>query len=239
MIRTDDLILGGYKLLQEEDKFCFGTDAVLLYNMIPVGCGRTVDLCSGSGVVAMLLLAGQKAAHVTAVEKQADGCRLCAESARINGCADRLDIIEGDICKISHFLSEGFADTVCVNPPYFRRGSAILPPDPSVAMCRHETDCTIEDVFAAAAYLLKEGGGFYMVHRTERRDEILQKIKKYDLNVRRLVQVFSKPQRPSKLFLLEAQKGGSVTEYTTEEFTVMDPDGSLSDAYRRIYTPQE
>ena len=233
--RADDLILSGWTVYQHKDKFRFGTDAVLLYHMIPRNCGRTVDLCSGGGAVALLLLAGGKTDKVTAVEIQSQGCELARKSARKNGAEDRLEVICGDICKISEFLSEGVFDTVCVNPPYFKKGSGILPPDESVAVSRHELMCTVEDVFYAASYLLKPGGNFYMVHRIDRQNEILNKIKKYNLFPTQLHHIFSKPDHPSKLFLLAAQKGAKNAECKHFNFTVMNTDGSLSENYKKIY----
>ena len=40
MIRTDDL-QNGYKIMQDENGFCFGTDAVLLSDFVKIKKGET------------------------------------------------------------------------------------------------------------------------------------------------------------------------------------------------------
>ncbi len=235
MEQTHELLLGGWKILQKDGLFRFGTDAVLLYHILPRPCGDTVDLCSGNGAVALMALAGGKAQKVTALEIQSEGCALAEKSAALNGAAQRLQVICGDLCHIEEYLPPQSQDTVCANPPYFKKGSGLLPPEQSVALSRHELACEVEDVLAAAAYLLRQGGKFYMVHRTDRKEEILEKIKKFDLHVTCIHRIFSRPGKESQLFLLEAQKGGQDDGCKYIDFTVGTADGGLSEEYKKIY----
>ena len=56
--RLDDLQCNNLFIIQNPDKFCFGIDAVLLSNFIKVKKnGHAVDLCTGSGIVPILLSA--------------------------------------------------------------------------------------------------------------------------------------------------------------------------------------
>jgi len=235
MERIDDLYINSFRIYQDDGSFCFGTDAVLLYGMMPENCGRTVDLCSGNGAVALMLLAGKKAERVTAVELQEKGCALMQKSALLNGCEDTLKIVCGDICKIKEILLEQSFDTVCVNPPYFKKGSGLLPDDHGVATARHELYCTIDDVFSAAAFLLREGGDLYMVHRRAREKEILSKINKYDLFLYEIRRVFSTPSKAGELILIHAKKAVRTDTVKQSTFTVLNEDRSLSEAYKSIY----
>ena len=235
MKRTDDLILQNWKIVQRTDRFRFGTDAVLLYDMIDSPCGHTVDLCSGNGAVALMLLAGRKTTSVECVEIQREGCALTEESALLNACRDQMKIHCADLKKIKEILSRNCADTVCVNPPYFKKDSGILPDDPAVAVSRYEIECTLDDVLEAANHLLVENGNFYMVHRTSRKEEIESKIKKYDLYPVEIRHIFSKPERPAKFFLIHAVKGKALPcRHTT--LTIAEENGALSERYRAIYS---
>ena len=54
--RLDDLQRDGLKLIQNPDWFCFGMDAVLLTAFADVRDGdRCIDLCTGNGVIPILL----------------------------------------------------------------------------------------------------------------------------------------------------------------------------------------
>ncbi len=60
--RVDDLQYKGLKLIQDPNNFCFGIDAVLLANYAKAFAGdKVVDLCTGSGVIP-ILMSGKTAA---------------------------------------------------------------------------------------------------------------------------------------------------------------------------------
>jgi len=69
--RLDDLQCEDLFLIQNPDKFCFGIDAVLLANFVKVKRGgHAVDLCTGSGIVPVLLSAKTQAKKITGIEIQ-------------------------------------------------------------------------------------------------------------------------------------------------------------------------
>ena len=54
--RIDDLQIKGYRIIQKTDGFCFGIDAVLLSDYAKVKKNsRGIDLCSGTGIVPILM----------------------------------------------------------------------------------------------------------------------------------------------------------------------------------------
>lgn len=56
--RLDCLIKEGYEIIQNDDVFSFSTDALLLGHLIEVRKNdRIMDLCSGNGVIPLLLAA--------------------------------------------------------------------------------------------------------------------------------------------------------------------------------------
>ncbi len=234
MERIDELCLNGYKIYQDDRHFCFGTDAVLLYGFMPQNCGKVCDLCSGNGAVALMLLGGGKSDDVTALELQENACKLLQKSARINDCENRLTIENTDIRDVKgKMLYSGF-DTVCVNPPYFKKGSGILPPEKAVCLARHEVMCTLSDVLDAAVFLLKNEGDFYMVHRVARQAEILSEIERFGLKICEMRSVYSAPNKPSQLFLVHAKKTEQTLCCKQSTITVLNEDHSLSDEYKAI-----
>ena len=54
--RIDDLQIQGFRIIQNPEKFCFGMDAVLLSDYAGIKKdSRVMDLCSGTGIVPILL----------------------------------------------------------------------------------------------------------------------------------------------------------------------------------------
>ena len=91
--RIDDLQRGGCRIIQRPDLFCFGMDAVLLAAWAKVKPGQHVlDLCSGNGVVPILMDARmpeeiREAGSVSfaGVEINSTSVDLARRSARISG----------------------------------------------------------------------------------------------------------------------------------------------------------
>ena len=71
-LRSDELGRKGYRILQDPDAFCFGVDAVLLAAFAQPGIrpgSEVLDLCSGNGVIPILLDARMNARRVSPSEK--------------------------------------------------------------------------------------------------------------------------------------------------------------------------
>ena len=66
--RVDDLQNGCY-VIQDREKFCFGMDAVLLSGFTKVKEGEKVlDMCTGTGIIPILLSAKTKGKNFTGIE---------------------------------------------------------------------------------------------------------------------------------------------------------------------------
>ena len=71
MERIDDLQRSGLRILQDPDRFCFGMDAVLLSGFVTVKRGEKVtDLCTGTGIIPLLLSAKTEASEIDGIEIQ-------------------------------------------------------------------------------------------------------------------------------------------------------------------------
>ncbi|UKI37824.1 MAG: methyltransferase [Clostridiales bacterium] len=97
MERIDDLGVKNLKLIQDTDLFCFGTDAVLLSTFATVKPNaKVVDLCSGNGIIPVLLSGKTKAEKIIGVEIQKEPFLLAKRSAELNGICGRVDFINCD-----------------------------------------------------------------------------------------------------------------------------------------------
>jgi len=171
--RLDALQCNGLYLIQDPDKFCFGIDAVLLSNFVKVKKnGHVVDLCTGSGIVPILLSAKTGAKKITGIEIQSDIADMARRSVSYNKLDEKIDIINDDISNALKYINNCSVDSVCVNPPYMKDTTAIKNPDLPMAIARHELLTDLDTVINIASKLLKESGKFFMVHRPSRLSEI-------------------------------------------------------------------
>ena len=200
--------LGNGVVLYSGD-FSLGTDAVLLAEFAAVPKGSAVcDLCAGAGAVGLLMLARDPSLTVTAVELRAEGCALMERARAESGLGDRFRVLQGDLRAIRELLPHGSFRQVVCNPPYYPVGSGYVPEDEAQAAARTERFCTLEEVCAAAAWLLPTGGALWMVHLPERLTDLLCALRAHGLEPKVLQPVCAVPGKAPSLVLIKAVRGG-------------------------------
>lgn len=208
--RFDDLQRDGLKLIQNPATFCFGMDAVLLSSFIQVKKDSLVlDLCSGNGVIPILLSDKTPGKHFTGLEIQKDVAEMAKRSVQYNHLEEKVDIVAGDVKEAVSLFGAASFDVVTCNPPYMIEQHGLKNPEAPKAIARHEILCTLEDVLAAAASLLKPGGRFFMVHRPFRLAEILTGMTAKKLEPKRLRLVYPYVDREPNMVLIEGVRGGN------------------------------
>lgn len=192
--------LGPYEYLHEPGCFPLGRDSLELGAFATVKSGwRVCDLGCGGGVL-LLLLAG-RAAKLELGGVECSG--PAAAAARVNLARNGLvgEIWNRDLRD--DFLSGGTWDLVVSNPPYFPQGSGY-----SGGGMRMEESCTLDELCASAARLLKNGGRFALVHRPERLAELMTGLRTHRLEPKRMCLVQHDETHPPSMVLLEAVKNG-------------------------------
>ncbi len=236
----NDLLRRGYRILQKKSGFRFGIDAVLLawFAGEVKDSDRVIDLGSGTGVIPLLMDARNCRGQYIGLEIDPRMTEMASRSALMNGCEDRVHFIHGDLRSASERFGKGCFDKVTSNPPYWKAGTGKLNPDPMKAASRHEVLCTLEDVVWEAAALLREGGHFYLVHRAERRTEILDLLPAFKLTPESLLPVFPFRGREANLILISAEKaahGAFVALREEPPLYIYDGQGNYTEDVLHIY----
>lgn len=234
--RIDELNIDGYRIYQNAKLFRFGIDAVLLTGFAEIKKGeRVIDLCSGSGIIPLLFLARKDTHHVTAVEYFEYFCDLMRKSAVLNGCEDRLDIVNADIKEIEKHFKKSTFDVLTVNPPYEKNGHGIDCDNPVKNAARRETLCDIRDVANAAKYLLETGGRLYMIHRPSRMCDALCALREAGIEPRTVQLVQSKQGDIPTLVLISAIKGAPPYLKVLPNLTIYNDDGTYTKECNKVY----
>lgn len=208
MLRCDDL-QNGYKIIQNTDHFCFGTDAVLLADFCKIKPGdNVVEFCSGNGIIPLLMAAKYKPKHITAFEIQKDCAELAKQNVCLNGLEELIDVICDDIKNIADYKEIRYVDTVVCNPPYMKRGGAIKNENETKLIARHEICCDIPLVFECAAKILRFGGRLCLIHKADRFAELITEGKKRSFEAKFAQFVHINIEKEAKLVLCEFSLGG-------------------------------
>ncbi len=213
----------------------FGTDAVLLADFAGRSSAEVaVDLGTGCGIIPLLLIKNEAAKSVTGVEIQSNAAALAAENAELNGIADRFKVKNADLKYIKDEFAAGTADLVTCNPPYKAEGTGSKNLTEAQKIARHEVMCTLPDVVAAAARLLKFGGRLCICHRPERLCDIFCTMREKKIEPKVLREVIQRDGCEPWLVLVEGRSGGKPGLKIMPPL-IVERDGCLSDEMMDIY----
>ncbi len=211
--------------------FPLSTDSMALshFARLPKNA-RVLDLGSGCGTLGLLLCARDSSCHVTGVELQQAHHRMALENIRRNGLQGRMESICQDFETIPATFPQGSFSVCISNPPYFSAGAVRAGQESA----RHTSQCSLDGLMKSAAWALKYGGDFYLVHKPQRLGELLAAGAKHGLECKRLCLLRHSPDAQISLVLLGCRKGGK-PGLTLEEICLRTAGGEFSQAYRDIY----
>ena len=209
--RLDDLQLNNLFIIQNSQEYCFTSDAVLLANFVKANAKDVVvDLCSGSGIVGILVSQKTTAQKVILVEMQDHFVDMMERTIKLNNLQNKISVLHTKVQYILEFIERESVSVVCCNPPYLRTKGHKITDKKSVAMCKYETELPLKDLLQKASQILKYGGKFFCVHQSERISEILLEMQKVNLQPKVIQFVHPKSKLNSNIVLIQATKCGNM-----------------------------
>ena len=234
--RIDELQRNNYKIIQNDKKFCFGMDAVLLSGFATVKKGeKALDLGTGTGIIPILLEAKYEGIHYTGLEIQEESADMARRSVALNHIESKVSIVTGDIKEASKIFGGSSHDVVTCNPPYMTGSHGLVNKDMAKTIARHEVMCTFEDVAREASKVLRPNGRFYLVHRPFRLAELMITLTQYKLEPKRLMMVHPFIDKEPNMVLIECVKGGKSRIQIEPPFIVYKEPGVYTDAVYDTY----
>lgn len=237
---VENIGFGGLKLIQSEDGFRFGVDAVILAdfaNSLYPGAMNAADLGTGNGVIPFILSHKNASCHISGFDVQRQAVEMAQRSCSLNMLEDRIDF---HCCDVKNIIEEypqlkGGMDMVLSNPPYVAKGSGIVNDAGSLLVARQETTAGLEDFISAAALLLKERGHLFMVHRPSRLVDLFYFGRKYRLEPKNLRFVTPSEGKKANIVLVHFVLGGGHELNIMNELPVRDSNGNYSPEILNIY----
>ena len=224
-------LFNGFRLELPPGCFPLSTDSMALAHFVRLPARATVlDLGSGCGTLGVLLCARDPRCAVTGIELDEAAHTAALANIRRNSLSSRLLSICADLRQVNRLLEPGSFHCCVSNPPYFPGG----PASQATPLARREDCCTPEDLFRAAAWALKFGGDFFLVHKPERLAQLCACAVSAGLEPKRLRLLRHKEGSPVTLILLQCRKGGK-PGLVWEEAALFDEKDTPTDTYKEIY----
>lgn len=233
--RVDDLQCNGLHLIQDPKSFCFGMDAVLITDFTQLRSQeRVMDLCTGNGVIPILLAGKNPSNSFVALEIQEEAFCRAQRNVQMNGLQERIQIMQADVrCCRQAFPPSSF-DVVVSNPPYLP-AQGLKNPRQDRAIARHEILLTLGDLMEQTSHLLKNAGRFYMVHRPERLVDILGISRQHNLEAKWIQLVHPRQDKKPNLVLVQFVKNGRPDLKWKKPLFVYDQEGNYTPELLKCY----
>lgn len=199
------------KIVQDNDMFNFSLDSVLLPNFVTLNkkINKVLDIGCGNAPIP-LILSTKTSAKITGIEIQKEVYDLAVESVKINNKEDQITIVNEDIKDFYKIAKTDFYDVITCNPPFFKYiETSNINKNDYKTIARHEVKLNLSELFNIAKKLLKNNGVIAIVHRPERFVEIIEEMKKNNIEPKKVQFVYPKKSVEANIILIEGSKNGN------------------------------
>lgn len=242
--RIDELGINELKIIQTKEYFCFGTDSVLLANFIKSERKSNVilDLCSGSGVIPVIVSAKKNYKKIFGIELQKEMFDLFKKNILYNNLEEKIVGIHEDIKNVKEIKkvvlentgSEKIDIIVC-NPPYKTLGTGLKTKHDVKTIAKCEVMCNLEDVVKTASKLLSKKGRLYLVHKPERLADLICIGRKYNLEAKEIQFVYPQVNKKASIVLISYIKDGGNETRVLEPLVEYNEDMTYTKEILKIY----
>ena len=208
----NDLYDYGMKIYQLEDGFKFSLDSLLLAEFVKVKNSKQVivDFCTGNASIP-LVLSTKYSNKIYGIEIQKEIYDLGQKSVSLNKKEEQIKLYLDNILNCYQYFHCESVDIITCNPPYFKHlETSLVNNNELKAIARHEIKIDLENLIKIASMLLKNMGSFYLVHRSERLEELTLLLNKYNFHLKKLVPVYTIEKKNAPLILIEAVKNSNI-----------------------------
>lgn len=196
-------------IYQLPDQNNYTQDSLLLANFISINkkCNAILELCCGNGPISLML--NEETVPIVGIDIQPDNIELFKQSCLENNLHNIYPIV-GDINRIEEILPANSWDLIICNPPYFRYNEDTrVSNKQSSSIARHEILIDFETIVSKTKTLLSNKGKFIFIHITDRLDEIIKTLYKYNFSIAKMLFIYTDEQ-DAKRVIIEAVKHDNV-----------------------------
>ena len=237
--RIDDLEYNNLKIIQNEKGFCFGIDSILISDFArEIKQGSVgVDLGTGTGIISILLASKTKLSKIIGIEIQKDMADMAKRSVELNSLQDKIEIKNLNVKEIAEkaLLEREKFDFVVTNPPYKKLDTGKTNENEYKFISRHEVTANLEDFIKNSKYLLKDKGSMYIVHRPDRLVDIIELMRKYKIEPKRMRLVYSTIENEPTLVLIKGIKNAKQFLKVEKPLIIYNSKGEYTEEIHKIY----
>lgn len=227
----DSIVRKDIVICQPEEGFRFSVDAVMLADFVkPSAKSKTIDIGSGSGVIAALIAKIKGYQDIDALELQENMFSCLTETVKINGLEDMVKPVLGDLRT---YRPDFHYDAAVSNPPYRKESSGKIPPTLTERTARFNETMNLDDLFGFCKSFLKSGGSLSICIDSDLLADVFVIARKNRLEPKRMRLVHPDAGTAARTALIEFRRDGKA-ELLIEPPLIMRLNGEYTEEMRRI-----
>jgi tRNA1(Val) A37 N6-methylase TrmN6 len=242
MVETENYLLYNkeLKIIQRKDMFNYSLDSVLLahFAFISKAAKTIIDFGTNNAAIP-LILSKLTSTKIIGVEIQKEAVELAHKNIKLNNLEEQITIVNDDI---KNFVNEypDKVDLVLCNPPFFKKGErSNVNENEFLRIARHEEKITLEEIICCASKILNNNGRFSMIHRPERLIEIIDIMKYYKIEPKRLQLVYPKQNKECNMILIEGRYQGNIGLKIEPFIIAHNDDGSYTKDIEKMFLQED
>lgn len=226
MAECEDLLRGLLRIKQPDakDGLRVNVDTILLAHFVqPKNGEKILELGCAHGAISLIL--AKRGFAVEGTDIQPHLIALAKENAEYNGLAGLADFYVADLREYKKNWKAQSFDKVVVNPPYGTPESSNISPSKAIASASQGVQCTLDDVLAAAHYVLKNRGHLDIIMRASRTSELFSLLNGYKIQPKTVRFVHPKHDAEASVVLVEAVRAAGRGIRVLQPLFILSEDG--------------
>lgn len=238
MVEVENYLLNdkSLKIIQRKDMFNFSLDSVLVAHFASINTKtkKIVDFGTNNAAIPLILSRLTKA-KIIGIEIQEEAYLIACKNVVLNNLEDQIEIHH---CDINEYRvdPDNKVDLVICNPPFFKvKETSNINENEYLTIARHEVKINLQQIIESAARILDNNGKFALIHRPERLIEIIELMKQYKIEPKRLKMIHPKKNSACNMILIEGRFQGKPGLKIENYLIAHNKDGSYSEEVEAMF----
>ena len=179
---VEPLFDGHLRIYQPKSGYRYAIDPIILCaHLSPPPGSHIIDIGCGCGIMPVIIGHRFPETTITGIELQKPLADLAKRNCTENHPDRHIRILNSDILDVSPKDISPPANIIISNPPFKKKLTGRLNPNPQKAIARHEITLTIEQLFSHAGKLLSQGGRLMIIFPSDRLPDLFLTAEKTDM----------------------------------------------------------
>jgi tRNA1Val (adenine37-N6)-methyltransferase len=213
-----------FSITQENTAMKVGTDGVLLGAWSKAINGNTLDIGTGTGLIALMLAQRTKTALIDAIEIDEAASKEALENFKNSNWWDRLTIINK---PLQNYTAQKKYNSIVSNPPFFI--DATKAPETNRNTARHTDSLSFAELIKSAKSLLARDGVFSLILPVDEAEQFIKMAFEAQLHLNRKCLVKPNPTKAAKRVLME---------FSFNKSTLLEGELTIETTKRHVYTEE-